>query len=152
MMEKETKENEIFDWVMEFENECINRVKDEVILTAEYNFGAEGRRIAEKYYRAIDGEEDLGGIDEDCDDCKKRAKQLIEKANFLTHISEVLYDDTISEILKMNNVKLDDLDLCLDNIVNNIISNSCFKIDNLETKNKLKTAVLLEFCKKLHTP
>ena len=150
-MESETSENDIFDWVVGFEDECIKRVREEVISTAEYNFGKEGRRVAEKYYKAVDGEEDFTIIDEDCDDCKERAKKLIENANFLTQISEVLYDDTLSNILKMSNARSVALNSCLENILENIVSDSCFKLDDPETRNKLKTAVLLEFCKKLQT-
>ena len=151
-MDSKISNEDIFDWVMGFEDECMKRVRDEVILTAEYNYGEQGRKVAEKYYKAIDGEEPLDDIkDKDCDDCKERAKRMLEKAEFLRKISEVLYDDTVSEILKMTKINDDELSECLDTIVKEIMMNLCFKIDDTETKNKIKTAVLLSFCKKLQT-
>ena len=47
-MSEEISNEDIFDWVVGFEDECIKRVRDEVILTAEYNYGSRGRKVAEK--------------------------------------------------------------------------------------------------------
>ncbi len=145
----EESKDDIFEWVMGFEDECIKRVREEVILTAEYNFGKRGREVAEKYYRAIDGEETVEDAIEDCNDCKERARKLIEKAEFLTKISENLYDDTISEILKMSKIDTSKIDEYLENVLKEISSTSCFKIDDEETKRKIKIAILLDCCQKL---
>lgn len=150
-MSEEISNEDIFDWVVGFEDECIKRVRDEVILTAEYNYGSRGRKVAEKYYKAIDGEETVDDIleDKECNDCKERAKKLLEKTEFLTKVSETLYDDSISEILKMSNISINEIMELLDSIVKSIINDSCFKIDNLETKRKLKIAILLNCCQQL---
>lgn len=141
--------DDIFEWVMSFEDECLKRVREEVIKTAEYNYGEKGRKIAEKYYKQIDGEEDydITSIDDNCNDCKERAKKLIENAEFARNIIEILSNDKITQIVNNLDIDPDDLDEVLDFEVDNCIKNSLFEIDE-ELKNKIIIRILLEVCKK----
>ena len=43
--------NDIFDWVMTFEDECLKRVREEVIKTAEYNYGFINTLTEKRIYR-----------------------------------------------------------------------------------------------------
>ena len=142
--------DDIFDWVMTFEDECLKRVKEEVIKTAEYNYGERGRKIAEKYYKQIDGEEDydIESIDENCNDCKERAKKLIENAEFAKKAIEILSDDKIGQIVNNIDIDLEDLKESLDFESDNAIENSLFEV-NLEDKKKILIRILLEVCKKI---
>lgn len=144
-------DDDIFEWIMTFEDDCLRNVREEVIKTAEYNYGEKGRKIAEKYYKQIDGEddyEDLSGIDDDCNDCKERAKKLIEISEFTKIVIEILSDDKITQIIKNTDINCDEIKRVLINKIDQIIKTTLFEIDD-ETKNKILIRILLENCKKL---
>lgn len=91
-----TKE-EIFDWLMTFEDEAMEHMKEEVIKTAEYAYGPLGRDVAESYYKKIDGLDDDDLMeDESCDDCKQRAKNLIRITETISSSMDVLSSDIAS--------------------------------------------------------
>lgn len=139
--------DEIFNWIIEYEDELLNEIREKVISTAKFNYGDRGRDIAVKYYKQLDGEEeyDITEIDEDCNDCKERAKKLIETAEFSKTTIDILTDDKITQLIK--NIDIN----CIDNLedtIQKIVCNSLFEIDE-ETRNRIKVRILLEFCKKI---
>lgn len=140
--------DEIFDWIMTYEDEALQHMREEVIKTAEYNFGERGRKVAESYYKKIDGEEDFENdiVDEDCDDCKERAKRLIELSDTLSVFSESLTSDLYSKLIKDINVEFakSSLDDFLNGLVQTIKDNTCYQFD----PEKLKLRLLLEISKK----
>lgn len=140
----ESKED-IFDWVIGFEDECLKRVREEVILTAEYNFGENGRKVAEKYYRQIDGEEDYENdeIDENCDDCKERAKKFLRNLEIVHQISENLLKESLEQATK--DIKMDKLLSVLEDTSKEILNKTCFDLDPTD----LKVRILLEACRRL---
>jgi len=143
-MEKQTKEY-IFDWVVGFENEALEHMREEVIKTAEFNFGPVGRDVAEKYYRAIDGEEDFDSesIDEECDDCKKRAQKIAKNMQLIQYISAILLKDSLDQAVQDSdcNELLD----CVNKKTHEIFNKTCFDLDPTELKFKL----LLNACRRL---
>ena len=144
MAENPNKED-IFDWVMKFEDECLEKVREKVILTAEYNFGDNGRKVAEKYYRQIDGEEDYENdeVDENCDDCKERAKKLLRNLEIVHHISENLLKDSLEQVTK--DININKLLSILDDITKEILDKTCFDLNPTD----LKVRILLEACRRL---
>ena len=138
--------NDILDWVMGFENEALEHAREEVIKTAEFNFGKEGREVAEKYYRQLDGEEEFDDPEiEDCDDCKERAKKLLKIADSVKYITDILTSDLLDNLSKDVNIVVlkTTVDSLLTSIVENLLNKSCFKLDD-NKKEDLKKRLLLD--------
>ena len=143
-LENRSKEY-IFDWVVGFENEALEHMREEVIKTAEFNFGKDGREVAEKYYRTIDGEEDLetDEIDEECNDCKEKAKRLKKNLDLIQYLSSILLKDSLDQIVK--DIDMSKLDESLDNVKDEALEKTCFDVNPIE----VKTKILLETCRRL---
>jgi len=148
------KDSDIIDWIIGKEDEVLGEVRNEVIKHAEYNFGEKGRKLAERYYRQMDGEEDFDDLDnESCDDCKERAKKLIEISEFIGKITEILLNDKFTHFIKeidlsKINVSIISTESRYEEIIQKMFDKSLYDISDDEKK-LFKIRVLLEFCKKV---
>ena len=111
-------------------------------------FGDDGVKVVEKYYRQIDGEEEFDDIQtEDCDDCKEKAKRLVEILEFLKICNDILTTKHLEDFVK--EMDLGSVENVVSNYVNNLIvnveNNSCFDLTP-ESKKQLYVRVLLELC------
>ena len=137
---------DILDWVITFEDKELKNLRENVVKTAETNYGKIGREVAEKYYRQIDGEEEFDDPDiEDCDDCKERAKKLLKIADSVKYITDVLTSDLLDNLSKDVNIVVlkTTVDSLLTSIVENLLNKSCFKLDD-NKKEDLKKKLLLD--------
>ena len=138
--------NDILDWVIELEDEKLKNLREFIITSANEKYGNEGKEIAEKYYRQIDGEEDFDDQDiKDCDDCKERALKLIKISESLKVVSDLLVSDLLDKLSKeVNLIVLKEMIYSiLNNSVELILKKSCFKL-NSEKKNDLMKKLLLD--------
>ena len=140
--------DKIFDYVVEMEDILLNKVRVELKKEAYDKFGDDGVKVVEKYYRQIDGEEEFDDIQtEDCDDCKEKAKRLVEILEFLKICNDILTTKHLEDFVK--EMDLGSVENVVSNYVNNLIvnveNNSCFDLTP-ESKKQLYVRVLLELC------
>lgn len=140
--------DKIFDYVVEMEDILLNKVRVDLKKEAYDKFGDDGVKVVEKYYRQIDGEEEFDDIQtEDCDDCKEKAKRLVEILEFLKICNDILTTKHLEDFVK--EMDLGSVENVVSNYVNNLIvnveNNSCFDLTP-ESKKQLYVRVLLELC------
>lgn len=141
--------DKILDAIIEYEDKELLNVRKNVLEYSKNNFGDIGSKIAIKYYKQIDGEEDFDDIADDCNDCKERAQKLIETSEFLKQTTDLMVSDFYTQVTKDINIDIYS-SIVKDTVIgllDSALKKSCYKLSK-EQKDGLIKRILLEIVKK----
>lgn len=142
--------DELFNDIVTLEDELTlqhnTQIENEVREKMVAKYGQEAVKFLDKYYS-----DDDRGSDADCDDCKKRAQDLIDRLSVVEDIVKLASDEEYFLLGKvaMNDKSYEELSEFLQKRIESITKDSGIDVGSVLTSNQFIVCYLMNFMVKL---